>query len=118
MSAPPASHFINGRFQSAASDAQTFPIINPATEEVIANVPIASSTEVDQAVRAARVAFDSGVWSNLTGSQRAVYLRAIAAGVQQNAASLGMLETLNMGKPFMESAWDMDVRSADQFINE
>ncbi len=47
-------------FQSAASDAQTFPNINPTTEEVIANVPIASSAEVDQAIQAARVAFDSG----------------------------------------------------------
>jgi acyl-CoA reductase-like NAD-dependent aldehyde dehydrogenase len=48
---------------------------------VIATVAAATAEDVNSAVQAARSAFDSGIWSGLTGQQRAVYLRKIAAGI-------------------------------------
>ncbi len=54
--------FIDGKWQDAASG-KTFPTIDPATEEVIADVAEGDAADVDRAAKAARKAFDSGPWS-------------------------------------------------------
>ena len=56
--------FINGELVDAKSGT-TFKTINPATEEVLAEVAWASEDDVDAAVRAARDAFDRGPWSRM-----------------------------------------------------
>jgi acyl-CoA reductase-like NAD-dependent aldehyde dehydrogenase len=61
--------FINGAFVDAESG-KTRDIINPATGEVIAQVPEASAKDVDKAVRAARAAFDTGEWRKMTAQDR------------------------------------------------
>src|SRR5215510_12519816 len=83
-------------------------IINPFNSEVIAVVPEASRSDVDQAVVAARQAFDHGPWKDSTAQQRGRILFAMADIVRKNASMLAELETLNCGKPIVESEFDMN----------
>ena len=104
-----ASHyglFIGGRFVDGSGDG-SFTTINPATEERLAEVTQASSTDVDAAVRAARTAY-TRVWSRMSGSDRGKYLYRIAPLIQERARELAVLETLDNGKPIKESR-DVDI---------
>jgi aldehyde dehydrogenase (NAD+) len=95
--------FINGRFVEGTS---TFEVINPATKTTIATVSQGSSTEVDQAVQAAAVAFEN--WRARSGHQRARYLYAIARQIQKHSRLFAVLETLDNGKPIRETR-DIDI---------
>jgi aldehyde dehydrogenase (NAD+) len=86
---------------------RTFEVINPATEEPLARVALASRSDVDRAVRAARRAHDTS-WSRLPGSERAKYLYRIARIIQERSREFAVVETLNSGKPIKESR-DVDV---------
>nr|GMC48299.1 betaine aldehyde dehydrogenase, chloroplastic-like [Ipomoea batatas] len=83
------------------------PIINPATEETIGDIPGATPEDVDIAVEAARRAM-AGEWGSTTGAQRAKYLRAIAAKVKERKPELGTLEAIDSGKPWLEADADID----------
>jgi betaine-aldehyde dehydrogenase len=96
--------FIAGQWQAATGG--TLPVINPATEQTIAEAPAASPADIDAAVAAARAAFAS--WRNTSGAERAVYLRAIAEGVRAGREDLARLESQQNGKPLPEALWDMD----------
>jgi betaine-aldehyde dehydrogenase len=85
----------------------TFPIVNPATEEVIHHGPLGTAEDVDLAVKAARRAFDQGPWPKMSGDERAKYLRAIGAGIRDRLQELARLETLDNGKPLPEAEWDI-----------
>ena len=74
----PTKLLINGEWQEAASG-KTFESINPATEDVIANVAEADAADVDLAVNAARRAFDDGRWSKMSASERGKLLFKLAA---------------------------------------
>ncbi|MEU4834737.1 aldehyde dehydrogenase family protein [Streptosporangium sp. NPDC023615] len=80
--------------------------VNPASEEVLAEVAWADEADVDRAVEAARKAF--GVWSAMPGSERAKYLFRIARIIQERSRELAVLETLDNGKPIRESR-DVDL---------
>jgi aldehyde dehydrogenase (NAD+) len=95
--------FIDGSFDSAKS---SFKTVNPATEEVLAEVAEASAEDVDRAVGAARRAF--GPWSALPGAERAKYLFRIARIIQERSRELAVLESLDNGKPIKESR-DVDL---------
>jgi len=82
-------------------------IINPATGMVFARVPEAAASDVDRAVRAACAAFEGDDWSGMTAQQRGRILFRMAELVRKHAAPLARLETLNMGKPIVESEMDM-----------
>lgn len=97
--------FIGGEFIDAKSG-EYFQTTNPATEEVLAEISLASAKDVDAAVVAARKAFKS--WSKLSGSQRAKYIYRIARIIQERSRELAVLETLDNGKPIRESR-DVDV---------
>ncbi|WP_455269958.1 aldehyde dehydrogenase family protein [Rhizobium herbae] len=86
----------------------TLDVIDPATEQVIHKAPAGTSGDIDKAVKAARYAFDSGPWSKFTGTERAVYLRAIAAKVTEKREFLAKLEVADNGKPLPEALWDID----------
>jgi betaine-aldehyde dehydrogenase len=86
----------------------TLDVIDPATEQVIHKAPAGTSGDIDKAVKAARYAFDSGPWPKFTGTQRAVYLRAIAAKVTEKREFLARLEVTDNGKPLPEALWDID----------
>jgi len=76
---------------------ETFPVLNPATEEVIAQCPKASVEHVDQAVAAARRAFPA--WSATSDSERSRVVHAIADALEAHAEELAQLLTLEQGKP-------------------
>ncbi len=95
--------FIGGEFVDGAS---SFKTVNPASEEVLAEVAEASIQDVDRAVTAARAAFAK--WSKLPGSERAKYLFRIARIIQERSRELAVLESLDNGKPIKESR-DVDV---------
>lgn len=85
---------INGRKVSAE---KTFPVVNPATEEVIAQCPLASSAQVDEAVAAAKAAFPS--WSARPDAERAEIVHAIGAALEAHAGELATLLVQEQGKP-------------------
>jgi aldehyde dehydrogenase (NAD+) len=97
---------IGGRWVAPASE-RRFKTINPATEEVLAEVAEAGEEDVDAAVKAARAAYTK-VWSRMSGAERAKYLYRIARILQERARELAVLETMNGGKPIKESR-DVDV---------
>jgi aldehyde dehydrogenase (NAD+) len=101
--APSYGLFIDGEFTGAKD---VFKTVNPATEEVLAEVAAADAEDVDRAVAAARRAF--GPWSRLPGAVRAKYLFRIARIIQERSRELAVLESLDNGKPIRESR-DVDL---------
>ena len=89
---------IDGKFVSAASG-KTFPVFNPATGEVICEVPEAELADVDLAVHAARRAFDAGPWATLAPSARGQLLWRLADLLEQHTDEFAELEALDNGKP-------------------
>ncbi|MER5387968.1 aldehyde dehydrogenase family protein [Saccharopolyspora sp. NPDC002686] len=100
--------FVDGEF--ADGGGEPLKSINPATEEVLAEVAGADQSDVDRAVRAARRAFDQ-TWSTMPGTERAKYLFRIARLIQERGRELAVLETLDNGKPIKESR-DSDIPTA------
>ena len=98
--------FIDGR-EVNASDGGWFKSVNPATEEVIAEVAKATTADVDRAIRAARRAQKTR-WGNLPGRERAKYLFRIARILQERSREFAVLESMDSGKPIKESR-DVDV---------
>ena len=98
--------FINGEFVDSA-DGAPFKTINPATEEVLAEVSNAGPKDVAKAVSAAKKAYES-VWRKTSGKERAKYLYRIARLIQERSRELAVLETLDNGKPIRESR-DVDL---------
>jgi aldehyde dehydrogenase (NAD+) len=98
--------FIDGEFVEPG-DGGTIKSINPASEEVLAEVAEAGPGDVDRAVAAARAAYQR-VWGPMPGRDRAKYLYRIARIVQERARELAVLESLDNGKPIRESR-DVDV---------
>ncbi len=101
--APSYGLFIDGEF-TEAKDA--FKTVNPATEEVLAEIAAAAPEDVDRAVAAARRAFRP--WSERPGADRAKYLFRIARIIQERSRELAVLESLDNGKPIRESR-DVDL---------
>ena len=95
---------------SSPGTGTSFKTVNPATEEVLAEVAEASDADVDRAVTAARRAYDT-VWARMPGAERAKYLFRIARIIQERARELAVLESLDNGKPIRESR-DVDVPPA------
>ena len=97
--------FINGEFVDGSG--ASFKSISPATEEVLAEVSVASDADVDAAVKAARTAY-TRVWSRMSGADRGKYLYRIARILQERAREFAVLESLDNGKPIKESR-DVDI---------
>jgi aldehyde dehydrogenase (NAD+) len=98
--------FIDGSFVDSEGG-EPFKTVNPATEEVLAEVAAASAADVDRAVAAARRAY-ADVWGPMPGRDRAKYLYRIARLVQERSRELAVLESLDNGKPIRESR-DVDL---------
>ena len=97
--------FINGEFTPGHGN--PFKTINPATEEVLAEIAHANEEDVNAAVMAARKAYDK-TWSKMSGRDRGKYLFRIARLIQERSRELAVLETLDNGKPIRESR-DVDI---------
>ena len=98
--------YINGEWVDTASGARR-EIINPATGEVIAKAVEGTKEDVDLAVEAAKTAFYEGGWWGTPAVERARLLFALADKLDENAAELARLETLDNGKPLREAEYDM-----------
>ncbi len=83
------------------------PVINPANEDVLAQVAVAGAVDADIAISAARRAFDQGDWPWLGVCERAAILRRIAEAIEADGEYLARLETLNAGKTLGESQADV-----------
>jgi len=90
---------INDEWVAAASG-KTFPVYNPATGTILAQVAEADREDVDRAVQAARRAFDQGPWRKMTGSQRGRLLWKLSDLIEQHLDEFAELESLDNGKPF------------------
>ena len=97
--------FVGGEFVPAGGGA--FKSVNPATEEVLAEIGLASAADVDRAVAAARSAYER-VWSRMPGAERGKYLFRIARIIQERARELAVLESIDNGKPIRETR-DVDL---------
>ncbi len=89
--------FVDGAFVDAASG-ETLEVLNPATGEVIAEVPRAGVEDVDRAVAAAEKAWET--WRDKTPKDRMELLLKLADVIDENAEELARLESLNVGKPW------------------
>ncbi|CCH15979.1 aldehyde dehydrogenase family protein [Micromonospora lupini] len=98
--------FIDGKFVDP-TDGGSFKSINPASEEVLAEIAEAGAQDVERAVSAARKAYDK-VWGPMPGRDRAKYLYRIARLIQERSRELAVLESLDNGKPIRESR-DVDL---------
>ena len=98
--------FIDGEFAAPAADSY-FDTINPANEEVLAQVAQADATDVDRAVQAAARAYQN-VWSVMKPAERGKYIYRIARALQERAREFAVIESLDGGKPIRESR-DIDI---------
>jgi aldehyde dehydrogenase (NAD+) len=92
---------INNEWRDAAAG-RTTEVVNPATEEVIATVAAAETSDVDAAVAAARAAFN-GPWSRMSARERGRLVSRLADRLMEKADEVSRLETLHNGKPIFES---------------
>jgi betaine-aldehyde dehydrogenase len=99
--------FINGEWVESKSK-KLIPVLDPSSEEVIAQVPDGNSDDVDRAVSAAKKAFNEGPWAATTPQERGRVLFRLAEKIRQNAASLAELESRNSGKPIVEAEFDIN----------
>jgi betaine-aldehyde dehydrogenase len=98
--------YVNGEWV-ASDSGKTFPVYDPSTEEVIAEVPDSNAKDVDRAVAAAKDAFENGPWASSTAQERGRVLFKLADAVRQNTAALAELEARNSGKPIVEAEYDL-----------
>lgn len=91
----PMKQYINGEFVTAADSLQ---VLEPSTGALLAEVPSASSEDVEAAVKAARYAFDEGEWSRWKPAQRERLLHRLADLVEENLQTLAEIESLDAGK--------------------
>src|ERR1700724_1749057 len=89
---------INGKWVDAASG-KTFATYNPATGEVLANVAAGDKEDIDRAVKAARAAFETGPWSNISPSERGRLRWKLADLLEKHTEEFAQLESLDNGKP-------------------
>jgi betaine-aldehyde dehydrogenase len=98
---------INGEWVDGESK-KTFPVYDPASEEIIAQVPDANAGDVNRAVAAAKAAFEVGPWSTTTAQERGRLLLRLADKIRQNLPMLAELEARNCGKPIVEAEFDIN----------
>jgi betaine-aldehyde dehydrogenase len=99
--------FVNGEWVASASG-KTFPVYDPSTEEVIAQVPESDAKDVDRAVSAAKQAFEEGPWSQTTAQNRGRILQRLSEKIRAEAAKLAEIEAVNCGKPIVEAEYDIN----------
>jgi len=96
------THIINGK---PATSSKRLDVINPATQEKIAEVPVATKEQLDEAVAAARAAFPA--WAAKPVDERAEVLNQIAAVIEKNLDEYKNLLTLEQGKPLSNAQMEV-----------
>ena len=98
--------YIDGKFVDAA-DGKTFEVYDPATEGIIATCPAGGAADIDRAAQAAHRAFYDG-WRTISAQERGRILFRLAERIRARRDELARLETINSGKPIVESEFDME----------
>jgi betaine-aldehyde dehydrogenase len=99
--------YIAGEWVDAASG-ETYEVIDPSTEEVVARVPKGGVADAEKAAAAAREAFDRGPWPRMKAVERGEILRKAAARIRERAEELARLESRQMGKLLEDALVDME----------
>ena len=92
--------YINGEWTQGTSG-KFSNVINPATEQMLGSLPLASADDLDNALKAAETGF--GNWSRMSAYDRSVIMRKVALIVRERVANIARLMTLEQGKPLTES---------------
>jgi 5-carboxymethyl-2-hydroxymuconic-semialdehyde dehydrogenase len=109
----PVLHYIDGEFR-AGKEGRTFPTLDPATNQPITEVAEGLEEDVDEAVGAARRAFDDGEWPHLPPRERARYLVQIADAIEAHGDDIVAHECLDVGLPITQ-ARHQAARAAENF---
>ncbi|HEY6952265.1 MAG TPA: 5-carboxymethyl-2-hydroxymuconate semialdehyde dehydrogenase [Bacteroidota bacterium] len=107
-------HYIDNKFQPSA-DGKTFETFDPTTNRPIEKIASGSAAEIDQAVKAARRAFDSGPWPRMTPQERGKYLRRIGELIETHADEIAEVEISDTGIPSSQIKKGAIPRAADNF---
>lgn len=102
-------NFINGEWRLSINPDKNH-VINPANGEIIAVAPRATKEETNEAIKAAKVAFENGIWSKLSAQERSDYLLKIADKIDEKHNELVELEVKDNGKIWAEA--DIDISDA------
>ena len=97
--------FVGGEWVDSSSG-ETAPDINPATGEVIAEIPVATPEDADRAVAAAQKAYEE-VWFDTPPKERSAMMLKLADALEADAEELTRLESIDVGKPISVSAADI-----------
>jgi 5-carboxymethyl-2-hydroxymuconic-semialdehyde dehydrogenase len=103
-------HLING---AAVKGSDYFQTVNPATQEVLAEVARGGAEEIDAAVAAAKAAFPG--WAAKPATERATLLRKLGDLIAKNVSEIAQTETRDTGQPIAQTAKQLVPRSADNF---
>jgi len=93
------SQFIDGEWRAPRSDAR-LTLTSPLTEQAFLELPSACEADVDDAVRAARHAFDDGPWPRMSPKERSQAVRRLSAELRKHASPLARAWTAEIGTPF------------------
>ncbi|MBS5949165.1 MAG: aldehyde dehydrogenase [Clostridium sp.] len=104
--------YIGGEWKDS-SDGTTIKTYNPANGELLSEIADATEKDVDDAVKAARKAFET--WGKTTPAERAIILNKIADIIDNNAEYLATIETMDNGKPIRETTGADIPLAADHF---
>ncbi|MDO6408753.1 aldehyde dehydrogenase [Pantoea phytobeneficialis] len=98
-----------------ARSANTYGVINPATDTALAEVTACQTEDIDIAVQSARQAFSSGIWSERPLQERKAVLLKLSALILEHREELALLESASMGKPVLD-AYNIDIPGAAHVI--
>ncbi len=94
--------FVGGRFV-APREGGLIPVVNPATGEKVCDAPAGTAADVDDAVRAARAAFEAGPWRTMSARERGKVLRRLADALWARHEEFALVESRENGKTFREA---------------
>ncbi|MDO5744604.1 MAG: aldehyde dehydrogenase family protein [Micrococcaceae bacterium] len=97
------THFIDGGWV-ASTGSKRNEVTDPATAEVWGSVPDGTTQDLERAVGAARLAFDSGPWPRFSAAERATVLMRVAQQIELRSTELSLTNTLENGSPVSETA--------------
>lgn len=95
-------HLINGAWRDS-ENGETFERVSPSHGIVVSRSAKGGTAETDAAIKAARAAFDSGVWSRISSKDRAQILLKAAEMIEDDIERIALAETLESGKPITQA---------------
>ena len=106
----PIHHLINGK---AVASRDTFQTINPATQDVLAEVAAGGEAEVHAAEAAAKAAFPK--WAGLPATERARLMRKLGELIRVHVPEIARTETMDTGQPIAQTGKQLIPRAGDNF---